>query len=390
MKNFKAIVTGVLALTMVSGMTTGVFADCFDAHIGDSNQCDDNQECGDNFDCGFDQDCDFDYDEDFDFDYDEDFDFDYDEDFDFDYDEDFDFDYDEDFDFDYDEDFDFDFDFDDDQDDDTVIGDSDDFDFGYDDDFGFDFGFNHGHGHNHHKDDDAEIGDSDVEIGDSEDDRDHHHGNRHHHMDFRNDGWFGYLSWDYSFGHMGGFHDKMNEDFGNTILDYMDKFSKDEYIADGSEEWFNPEDGLSVKFSDGEDYYNVKLAPIFENDEVRGGYMYMEYGDDITEGYLLSADDYEDINDSINYEYLKDNVVAQKHSLSNVDELTKYIQDTYQDQDDYYYDVNGDGKVASSDLLNDKKYLLGITEQLGNYDCNNDGRNNTADLLNLKNRLLGK
>ena len=259
MKNFKAIVTGVLALTMVSGMTTGVFADCFDAHIGDSNQCDDNQECGDNFDYGFDQDCDFDYDEDFDFDYDEDFDFD--------------------------------FDFDDDQDDDTVIGDSDDFYFGYDDDFGFDFGFNHGHGHNHHKDDDAEIGDSDaeigdsdVEIGDSEDDRDHHHGNRHHHMDFRNDGWFGYLSWDYSFGHMGGFHDKMNEDFGNTILDYMDKFSKDEYIADGSEEWFNPEDGLSVKFSDGEDYYNVKLAPIFENDEVRGGYMYMEYGDDITEG----------------------------------------------------------------------------------------------------------
>lgn len=371
MKNFKAIVTGVLALTMVSGMTTGVFADCFDAHIGDSNQCDDNQECGDNFDCdyGFDQDCDFDYDCDYDFDFD----------YGFGYDEDFGFD------------------FDDDQDDDTVIGDSDDFYFGYDDDFGFDFGFNHGHGHNHHKDDDAEIGDSDaeigdsdVEIGDSEDDRDHHHGNRHNHKDFRNDGWFGYLSWDYSFGHMGGFHDKMNEDFGNTILDYMDKFSKDEYIADGSEEWFNPEDGLSVKFSDGEDYYNVKLAPIFENDEVRGGYMYMEYGDDITEGYLLSADDYEDINDSINYEYLKDNVVAQKHSLSNVDELTKYIQDTYQDQDDYYYDVNGDGKVASSDLLNDKKYLLGITEQLGNYDCNNDGRNNTADLLSLKNRLLGK
>ena len=229
-----------------------------------------------------------------------------------------------------------------------------------------------------------------MEIGDSEDDKEHHHGNRHHHKDFRNDGWFGYLSWDYSFGHMGGFHDKMNEDFGNTILDYMDRFSKDEYIADGSEEWFSPEDGLSVKFSDGEDYYNVKLAPIFENDEVRGGYMYMEYGNDITEGYLLSADDYENINDSINYEYLKDNVVAQKHGLSNVDELTKYIQDTYQDQDDYYYDVNGDGKVASSDLLNDKKYLLGSIEQLGNYDCNNDGRSNTADLLSLKNRLLGR
>ena len=71
------------------------------------------------------------------------------------------------------------------------------------------------------------------------------------------------------------------------------------------------------------------------------------------------------------------------------DEFIGFIEDSYPNQNDYFYDVNGDTSVDGRDLITSKKYNLGLTEELGNYDSNNDDSCDGRDIIQLKKKMLG-
>jgi len=237
----------------------------------------------------------------------------------------------------------------------------------------------------------AEIGDSDdVHIGDSDSNTDNHHKN-HKHNDFKDKDWQGCISFDHKFGNY-KLNDKQNAELKDTALALMDAYTETEsYVADGSETWWlKNKKQLSVRISNDEETYTIKFNPIYEEKTVTSCYMYIvNDSNEITEGYFITAEEYQNLYQLLNKHFLKDNVVAVKNNIKDIEELTTFIEDTYENQEDYFYDVDGNGKVSSSDLLKDKKYLIGIGDDLGNYDCTNDGNCNTADLLKLKKKLLG-
>ncbi|MCD7801293.1 MAG: dockerin type I domain-containing protein [Ruminococcus sp.] len=234
----------------------------------------------------------------------------------------------------------------------------------------------------------VEIGTSDITVGDSDKYNTHGH---HSHNDFRESSWESSISSNFIFSSNKKFKDKKNSELKTQILDLMDTYSESEvYIADGTEEWWSESKHLlSVKIT-GEEEYEVKFNPIETDGELTSCYMYILASDGtITEGYFISADDYTSLKQSLSSAFLSDNVVAHRNNIEDFDEFVQYIEDTYKDQDDYFFDVDGNGKVASNDLLQNKKYLLGLSEDIGNYDSNNDGKDTSSDLLQLKKKLLG-
>lgn len=245
--------------------------------------------------------------------------------------------------------------------------------------------------------DDIVIGDSDITIGDSQDitignsDKHHkHHKHRHHH-EFKEDSWEGSVSCDFMFKDNKKFKDKKNPELKNIALELMDTYSDtDSYIADGTEDWWLKDKyQLTIKIT-GEEEYEIKFNPIVTDGEVTSCYMYILAEDDvITEGYFITAEEYASLKSSLNDTFLKDNVVAFKHDIHDIDEFIGFIEDSYPDQTDYFYDVNGDISVDGRDLITSKKYNLGLTEELGNYDSNNDDSCDGRDIIQLKKRMLG-
>lgn len=252
----------------------------------------------------------------------------------------------------------------------------------------------------YYKNNNHQIGDSEnnnAVIGDSEDDNHVVIGNsdkkdnHHHHHEFKEDSWEGFVSSDFIFTNNKKFKDKKNPELKAQVLALMDAYEDSEiYIADGTESWWlKNKYQLTLKIT-GEEKYEIKFNPIFTDGELTSCYMYVLADDDIiTEGYFITANDYTSLKQSLNDTFLEDNVVAHKNNIKDFDDFIKFIEDNYEEQDDYFYDVDGNGKVASNDLLQNKKYLLGLSEDIGNYDSTNDGNCNSADLLNLKKKLLG-
>lgn len=242
--------------------------------------------------------------------------------------------------------------------------------------------------------DDIVIGDSHITIGDSHDitigNSGKHHKHRHYH-EFKEDSWEGFVSCDFMFKNNHKFKDKKNPELKASALALLDTYSDtDSYIADGTEDWWlKNKHQLTIKIT-GEEEYEIKFNPIVTDGEVTSCYMYILADDDvITEGYFITAEEYASLKTSLNDTFLKDNVVAFKHDIHDFDKFIGFIEDSYPDQTDYFYDVNGDTSVDGRDLITSKKYNLGLTEELGNYDSNNDDSCDGRDIIQLKKRMLG-
>jgi hemoglobin-like flavoprotein len=206
--------------------------------------------------------------------------------------------------------------------------------------------------------------------------------------------WDSYIDADVDLGDFQGFQLIESANVGDIVTAIMDKYDGlESYIADGSEGWLPTDDSeytLSVKFSNGDDEFEVKFSPIYDGEALEACYMYVVSSlDEIKDGYTISSDDYANIKDALDSAFLGDNVVAINNGIESFDDLVQYIKDTYEQWSDYFFDVDGDGQIDALDLLKDKKYLLGLDEVLGNYDCNQDGTSDSRDLLQLKKRLLG-
>jgi hypothetical protein len=195
------------------------------------------------------------------------------------------------------------------------------------------------------------------------------------------------------FGDLGKFQIKEDTNLGEEVLSIMEKYKDVEsYIADKSEEWFSTDDyQLNVEFSNEDGKFEVKFNPIYGDDTVVSCYMYIVSDSDedtIDDGYIISSEDYANVKEVLNSSFLSDNIVAIKNNISDFDDFMQYINDTYENASDYFYDVDGDGSINAVDLLKDKKFVLGMEVELGNYDSNNDGTSDVTDLLGLKKKLL--